>query len=351
VVILRVVTFNCAALKVRRTSMSTFMKKLFLILFLLVAGLQLRVHGRTCTAVATGNWASPVTWSCGSVPANNDTLFIPAGITVFVNCNCGTYSNMVVNISGILYFNNGQKINMTCNGKVYIAAGGVVNGDNAGSKIVICGNDIYNGGMGPVAGPATGDQTGLYSTLPIELLRFDVKLNADSQAELSWTTATETNNDFFTIERTVDGRYFEVVGITDGAGTSTTLREYLVIDPFPYAGTSYYRLKQTDLDGAYEYSDLIALEHDSEKDRVELGVHPNPSTQNDLAITLSGAVDEEVLVTIKDIMGREYSSMYVTLKEGEYKIVIDPSQELMPGVYMVIASGTDTLVSKKLVIK
>lgn len=257
---------------------------------------------------------------------------------------------MVIHVYGTLYFNNGQKITMTCNGKVYVHARGTVDGDNPGSKIIICGDDVYNGGMGPVYGPSLIDQNGIQSTLPIELLSFSVNMNRDGQAEVSWVTATETNNDYFTIERTLDAVNYEVVTTVDGAGTTSAMREYFAIDPSPHQGTSYYRLKQTDFDGAFKYFDLVPLENNDS----ELGLHiyPNPATPSDLTIQVSGKKEEEILVVVTDLLGRESYSKVVIVNGGRYKIVLDPGSKLAPGLYMVIASShNNRLQSRKIVVK
>ena len=96
------------------------------------------------------------------------------------------------------------------------------------------------------------------NALPIELLSFDVMMNGN-KAALTWTTATEINNDFFTVERTLDGISFEEVVEMSGAGNSFTPLTYVCYDEYPLPGTTYYRLKQTDYDGQFEYSGMVEL--------------------------------------------------------------------------------------------
>ena len=72
-------------------------------------------------------------------------------------------------------------------------------------------------------------------------------------------TATEVNNDFFTVERTLDGITYEEILQMPGAGNSFSPITYIAYDNEPLPGTSYYRLKQTDYDGSYEYSPLVEL--------------------------------------------------------------------------------------------
>lgn len=96
--------------------------------------------------------------------------------------------------------------------------------------------------------------------LPIELLYFTGK-KVGNQNELFWTTATEFNNDFFTVEKTYDGESFDLVGIMKGAGNSTQYRDYTLTDNDVRQVLNYYRLKQTDFDGKFAYSALIAIDN------------------------------------------------------------------------------------------
>ncbi len=88
----------------------------------------------------------------------------------------------------------------------------------------------------------------LISTLPIELLSF-TGTKRERDVRLDWSTATEANNDYFTIEKSYDGQMWEVVGTEPGAGTSLSRNDYSMLDPRPMPGWNYYRLSQTDLDG------------------------------------------------------------------------------------------------------
>jgi|GEM_PF-2456863 len=96
--------------------------------------------------------------------------------------------------------------------------------------------------------------------LPIELVSFTGKKDGNNN-ELKWTTATELNNDYFTIEKTLDGTNFEIVGIENGAGNSNQYLDYSLIDYDVREVINYYRLKQTDFDGKYDFSELISIDN------------------------------------------------------------------------------------------
>jgi hypothetical protein len=94
-------------------------------------------------------------------------------------------------------------------------------------------------------------------TMPVELVSFNGTAAA-GQVKLLWTTASETNNDYFTIEKSNDGVAFEPLGYVNGAGNSNIVTEYAFYDNDPFA-LSYYKLKQTDFDGTSAYSEIIAI--------------------------------------------------------------------------------------------
>lgn len=94
--------------------------------------------------------------------------------------------------------------------------------------------------------------------LPIELIHFSAE-RIDNNVLVEWTTSTEINNDYFSIERSRDGLEYEVIGILSGAGNSATQIKYTFLDQKPIDGISYYRLKQTDYNGAIEVFDPTSL--------------------------------------------------------------------------------------------
>ena len=101
-----------------------------------------------------------------------------------------------------------------------------------------------------------GDNPGL---LPVQLLYFRGSFMTDS-VYLTWATATETNNDYFTLERSADGMDFQPIARISGAGHSKTKLEYGHGDKKPTGSILYYRLRQTDFDGTFETFNIIAVD-------------------------------------------------------------------------------------------
>ncbi|PCJ82477.1 MAG: hypothetical protein COA57_13180 [Flavobacteriales bacterium] len=161
----------------------------------------------------------------------------------------------------------------------------VVKDDGASNWIDLSGTgsgspsgSIISGSFTSFSKFALGNKSGGGNPLPICLLHFSANEN-NSQVDLSWSTASEINNNYFTVEKSRDAVDFEFVIDVPGAGTSNQTLYYSDIDLGPYRGLSYYRLKQTDYDGSFRYSDLVIVKiKEGGNDEVYFSVQPNPAT-------------------------------------------------------------------------
>lgn len=197
-------------------------------------------------------------------------------------------------------------------------------------------------------GPNNAAILGNLGTLPVELLSFNAIKNGD-KVDAFWTTDSELNNDYFTLERSKDGVSFETVVTTDGAGNSNYILNYTETDFSPYDGISYYRLKQTDFNGSTSYSQIVSVNYIFNEDN--LSVYPNPSDGTTINIALKNIENKEILVVLRDFVGREYySKVIISLNETEI-IGIDLEKKLASGTYIITVSSNNKLYSKKLIIK
>ncbi|HKR07107.1 MAG TPA: T9SS type A sorting domain-containing protein [Bacteroidia bacterium] len=138
------------------------------------------------------------------------------------------------------------------------------------------------------------------SPLPIELISFTATVIDNKEILCKWITATEINNDYFTVERSRDGNEFEEAGKMDGAGNSTSVLNYSLTDYTPYKGISYYRLKQTDFNGDYSYSQVVAVK--IFEDASDILIYPNPS--NGIFNIIKNNMDVPVELFMYDMEGR-----------------------------------------------
>jgi Secretion system C-terminal sorting domain len=183
------------------------------------------------------------------------------------------------------------------------------------------------------SGPATGTFTlsvsGNLCVLPIELLSFTGE-PAGNRNLLKWTTATETNNDYFTIEKSNDAVGWMTVTRVNGAGNSTQVLNYSTYDNEPYPGTTYYRLKQTDYNGAYTYSSIISVSNDMSGVSVN-NVHPNP-TNDDVSFDLNSGIKGDVQIILMDYTGRIVSDETQNVSEGT-TVINTKMGTLSKGIY------------------
>ena len=114
---------------------------------------------------------------------------------------------------------------------------------------------------------------------PVELISFDAFLN-NKQVTLKWETAAEVNNAGFEIQKSLNGRDWEILGWVDGNGTTAETTTYEYIDRAPFAGDNYYRLKQVDYDGQFEFSDIATVRYKVSSIVVEISPNPSPGEVN-----------------------------------------------------------------------
>jgi len=174
------------------------------------------------------------------------------------------------------------------------------------------------------------------SPLPVELVSFDVKA-VKADAVLTWSTASEKNNDRFEVERSFDGRTFVQVGTVAGNGSTSQTHSYSLTDlgvGARYQGTVYYRLKQVDTDGTTQYSPVRTVAFTTEV-IAKAGLYPNPATTTtklDLTTLPTGVYQ----VSILDMAGRSVGTYTVN---GGIATALDVS--LLPlGNYVVVVQGT-----------
>lgn len=201
-------------------------------------------------------------------------------------------------------------------------------------------NDQSNDGTAPDF-PADVPASFSGSALPVDLLFFFVTKSKEG-ALLSWATATEENNHYFNIERSIDAKTWTSMARIEGAGTSYETLDYSYLDERPSLGTSYYRLKQTDYDGAYTYSDIESIHY---KPSQELSLFPNPAT-GQLWIRGEGLTVEQL--QLFNPLGQVQR---LTVLQGEYEEIQLDVSHLSPGLYYVKALGVSGWPASSIVVR
>lgn len=294
-------------------------------------------YARICNSTGNGNWGTAGTWTCPGGPAPGDTIYILAGHTITVNNQFNYHPNpnpMFIVISGTLHFPSGRKLGLPCNSGVRILGSGQITaqGYNGNSEnITICGSVAWSADMGPYdsSSPQIGQP---FSPLPIDLVSFTAQQKNNS-VYISWTTSSELNNNFFTLENSKDGENFKAIKKLRGAGFSNDILNYSYLHNKPYDGISYYRLKQTDFDGTFTFSDIIAINVKSIENK--FSVFPNPVSNKQF--TISGLLqDEEYSISLCDLNGSVIKSIKAD-KVNEINLSIE--SVLSQGFYFVVVQS------------
>ena len=340
----------------------------------------------------TGDWVSSSTWSgntpptsgfnrdnvninsghtvtrTGDIDVNNQTAFnINGNGTLIILGDLDVNNNLTLNvngqliISGNLTTNNGASITVNGGGSVDIS-GNASFGNNAtfmvdgtlnieGTLSMGNGYSFSGNGVATVGGSGCDNYWNDGSsgtclsntTLPVELLSFAAKPE-NGGVVVIWETATELNNDFFTIERSTDGTGFEAIATINGNGTTQNVSSYEYIDDKPVSGLSYYRLVQTDFDGTTETFRPVSVEAQFQTGNA-IEIFPNPLLGSTLRVKMDSP--EEGSLQIVDQNGNQVFAHALDGFRTEEEMYLPGNR--MAGIYFVNVKTESASKSFKLV--
>lgn len=299
----------------------------------------------TATGGSSGGWKIAFRLANSAATAQNNVVKndrTGPGNEFSQRLSAGTASN---NYNEGAVFGACTSCNTGAVGTITIDADGYVTND-PNMHVWDAGTDLFTGGIvvddkDDVARDVTPWRGAFerVGALPVELLTFDAWLGSDEYVYLSWSTATEFNNDYFTVERTVDGLNWEEVCWVKGVGNSSEFQYYEDVDRSPLIGLSYYRLKQVDFDGQYEYSGFRTILLDKQDD---IMIFPNPATDQ-FSVDLN---KDKFDIYVFDISGKQVE----VIKDAQGVVSID-CFNYETGMYTVQMVNESNTVSKKLIIR
>lgn len=199
--------------------------------------------------------------------------------------------------------------------------------------------------------PNTGDFTISNSAiiLPVELLSFSGKIIAES-TQLNWETVSELNNEGFEIQWAMGNEQlamnsWETLGFVNGSGTTNETQNYQFIHNRPADGINYYRLKQMDFDGKFEYSKIEAVQfYDGQNTPIQ--IFPNPVKDGNLTIQLDGELTTQMLIQVFDLTGKKRLQQ----SSFEHHNQLDVSS-LSSGIFIVEIVANGQITRKRVVIE
>lgn len=214
--------------------------------------------------------------------------------------------------------------------------GGAGDGWANQSKLPAIIDSIFRGGLGD----GWASTFIPMSPLPVRLLRFTGE-QRNGQHWLNWTTSLEINSSHFTVERQTAGSTgYEAIGRVAAAGNSTTGKDYTLIDTRPVMGNNIYRLQLVDLDGRFEYSNVVLLK--LLKDQTAVRIYPNP-TADLLQVSWDGPLHgKPVEMAIVDAAGKTVALR--SFKKTQPTVAI-PVQQLAAGMYLLVIRDQEEVTS------
>tara|TARA_R110001599_G_scaffold145336_2_gene327764 strand:+ start:23786 stop:30733 length:6948 start_codon:yes stop_codon:yes gene_type:complete len=169
--------------------------------------------------------------------------------------------------------------------------------------------------------------------LPVTLISFKAESLEDATVKLKWETSDETNNAFYSIERSGNGSDFEVVANVNGAGTTESTTSYTYTDQSPLEGVSFYRLKQTDFNGVAKFSEIVRVIVLFDQTGYSIKVYPNPvRSGSDITVALQ---DEIFKIDSYRIFNSQGKLFFEEVNIGNEKTIKINTKLLPQGIYIV----------------
>ena len=185
------------------------------------------------------------------------------------------------------------------------------------------------------------------SVLPIELLEFEAECENENVI-LRWSTGSEINNDYFDVEKSVDGISFSSIGIINGSGNSNNIINYSYNDYELESGMSYYRLKQVDFNGQFGYSGIVGFQKCYD---IEGGIiNTFYNTSNQFVVDYMFSKSKKVSLALYDVQGKRIIEKEIMFDQNQNQIKIPIYKMLDNAIYMVRIISDDSVYTKKIII-
>ena len=186
------------------------------------------------------------------------------------------------------------------------------------------------------------------AVLPVELLDFQVQRDNETVL-IYWVTAREKDNGQFVVEHSTDGKNYEELSVVKGAGTTALLQQYSIKDTNPNKGMNYYRLKQVDIDGKFEYSFIRSIKFG---DHYSILLAPNPVLEGSaMALNVQSENESELTMSIFNTLGQLMLQKQISAVKGDNQLYLELSS-LPKGIYALqCQSGTDLIETQQIIIK
>ena len=309
------------------------MKHIYTTLFALLMATSLMAG--SIKSLGNHDWDYTSKWNLNRLPQNGDSIFIPVNDTVTLDQNIDL-DNVVIVIYGLLDLENG-KLRLNSASRIIVHAGGKITGINSNDQIKI-GSDIKFKGTQLVqtgysfADNTTGNGFVAAATLPVIFQSFYVARQG-SNVQLSWSTSTEVNNNYYAVEKSTDARTWKQVAVVMGAGTSSLINKYAYSDKNSTEGVVYYRIRQVDMNGGAFYSAIRFLRNNETSQVTNIFATSNKT----IIIDFNSDVKDNVSIQVINMSGQVI--VRNNFNQASYRLIVN-AMSAGSGVYAVRVSDS-----------
>jgi hypothetical protein len=305
----------------------------------------------TLDCITTTNWDHLDIWTGGTVnpgDCSSGARIVPSAVELLNGASLYDIENGLDHTFRISYVSATQTLTATVLNSAATTTYGTISYSPVNASTLFGTDYPFFGFTGSTGGLNNNQGACLAASflpLPVELTTFESKCETEA-VELLWTTVTETDNDYFEVERSVDGYNFETVATVDGMGNSSSSVNYSWVDENPIPGFAYYRLNQVDFDGANTKSNLIAS--NCELNNVEVSHYQNSA--GDLWLSVNSKLETALKIQLVDMSGRLIFVTNEMTSTGGNAWRLDHGK-IAPGIYLITAAGNNVQYNEKVWIK
>lgn len=289
--------------------------------------------------INNGNWNDAATWDLGHPPQNGEVAILPSGTTTIIDNNVTVSTNITLKIYGSLIFQVG-KLRLAANSVVLLYTGGAITSQlgTPSDKIEIDGVSKYVGSDGTLSGPlmASSSSTGfdpMPIILPVKFISYAISKAKDGIL-IKWSTTEEINAALYIIERSADGRSWQVIGQVQASQKPAAINYYLYTDKALLTGVTYYRIKQVDSDGQFTYTSVRSIRLALPSLTINVS-----SFSNSIVIKFSQQLKSNVVIRLIALSGQvvaqqtyyqpaEYFIFKKGVYSGQYILTISNGEEI-----------------------
>ncbi len=302
----------------------------------------------TTANTGTLNW-SEISWTATGTGAPR-TWIVPSELTATINTNITLEDSLKV--AGVLNFKSNTSLTMNTNGYITLFVDGKITGGSGNTSISFGNEGIISGpynGAGAYAGPSYANKSTndfiIDNALPVTWNSF-TSLTLPKTIQLNWSTASELNNSHFEIERAAADGIFHTIGSASGNATTQTLSFYTFTDTEPIKQTAYYRIKQIDFNGDFDYSSTIKISY---QNNTPITVWPTIIKNNTINVK---NISENAIIKMIDATGKEISGLnFQTTVPETVTLKLQNTYNKLNGFYFLYITDNDTTEYFKILIQ